>query len=81
MLIRVITLVVCQLAIIAVSVFIYDAGWSNLALDMQIILPTIGGIAFLLIALLVFISEEKIIQMNHSRNVQLRAKGIAKRPR
>lgn len=81
MLIRIAALTTCQVAIIAVSLFIYDAGWANLALDMKIIMPTIGGIAFGLTALLVLVSDDAIKRMNHHAAVQARSKSIANRQR
>jgi hypothetical protein len=79
MLIRFIALVICQIAIITITLFIYDVRWINLALDMKIILSTIGGVAFLLISLMVLISDEKINHLNHSRDVKQRAKCITRR--
>ncbi len=81
MLIRIATLIVCQVAVIAVCLFIYDVGWANLALDMQIILPTIGSIAFGLTALLVLVSDEAIARMKHETTVRARSKSIAHRTR
>ena len=76
MFIRILTLAVCQITIIAVALFIYDSGWSHLTFDMKMILPVIGGVAFLMTGMLVIVSEETIIHINNERHAENRRQSI-----
>jgi hypothetical protein len=77
MFIRAFAFLLCQATILACTITFYDLpGWANMPTDFRIIIGTIGGVAALMLLMLVMVSEERIARLNYAHQARNRRRSI-----
>lgn len=77
MFIRAFAFLLCQATIVACTITFYDLpGWANMETDFRIVIGTIGGVATMLLLMLVLVSEERIAHLNYAHQARSRRRSI-----
>lgn len=62
MFIRIIALLVCLATIVSCTLAVYDIpGWAKMATDFKVIICLIGGIATLMLGVLVLVPQQQLV--------------------
>lgn len=78
MLIRFVSLVLCLAGIIAVSITIYDGGWSSYLWHVKLAIVAVGGVSASILSFLVLVSDETIARWNLEAQMRNRRASLGK---